>query len=106
MQIFVKVTDANTITLDVEASDTIGAVKAKIQDMAGISPDQQHLIYCGEQLFDSLTVNSAALEPGAQLELVRIRPTRAKWRLRNRRLEAPQQLLAQLQTPLSEARSH
>ncbi len=32
MQIFVKTLTWKTLTLDVEASDTIDAVKAKIQD--------------------------------------------------------------------------
>ncbi len=32
MQIFVKTTDGKTITLEVEPSDSVDAVKAKIQD--------------------------------------------------------------------------
>lgn len=71
MQIFVKTLTGCHITLNVEPTDTIAAVKIKIQEKEGMLPARQRLIFEGKQLTEEeKTLQDYNIQRDSTIEMV------------------------------------
>ena len=70
MQLFVKTLTGKTVSIEVEEGESIEDVKAKISEKEGIPPEQQRLIFGGQQLQDAKTLEDYDVGDDATLHLV------------------------------------
>ena len=70
MQVFVKTLIGQTITLEVQDSDTVRMLKEKVRAKEDIPPDQQRLIYSGKQLEDEQQLSYYNIQNRSTIQLV------------------------------------
>ena len=57
MFVTIKTIDGAILQVFVKPNDTIQMVKSRVQDLIGMPPEQQRLIFCGKQLEDGRTLS-------------------------------------------------
>ena len=74
IQIFVKGNGGKTHTISCKTDELIENVKMKIQDIEGIPPEEQRLIFAGDQLEEGRTLKHYNIHDHSTIHvLVRLR---------------------------------
>jgi hypothetical protein len=70
MQVFVRTLAGKMITLNVEKSDSIESLKAKVEEKEGIRAKDQRFVFGGKNLVDGQTLGDYNVQDGSTLNLV------------------------------------
>ncbi|GJM91346.1 hypothetical protein PR202_ga07709 [Eleusine coracana subsp. coracana] len=66
----VKTLTGREIEIDIDFDDYVETIKERVEQMEGIPPEQQRLVFAGKQLPDNKTARACRLEPGCVVHLV------------------------------------
>ena len=69
MQIFVETVSGKTLTIEVEPTDSIEAIKGKIQEKTGIASEYQRLYFAGKMLEEGNTLSDYNIQKETKLRL-------------------------------------
>ena len=70
MLLYIKTLVGKEIKLNLELDTTIAVVKQKIEELEGIPPIQQRLVFSGRQMIDDKTLEEYNVQPGSYFHLV------------------------------------
>jgi ubiquitin C len=70
MQTFVKTLTSKTILVEAESNDTIDTLKVKIEEIEGISSNQQRIMFGSRQLENSRLLSNYGIRKESTLHLV------------------------------------
>lgn len=70
MQISVKLTNGNSLTMEVESSDSVGSLKTQIQDKLDVPFDEIRILFAGRELTNDETIGGCNITRRSALYLV------------------------------------